>query len=347
MYSLRVCFKLHCLGRREINELKVKCDNPQKCKWEGTIDTLERHRRSCDYAPVPCPLGCTEDTLVKVTRKNLDHHLKRECQYRPYKCESCGLKGTYAEIALIHEFECDKKIITCPNGECSKVMQRGKLAEHTEKDCQYAPIQCKYESIGCDKKVQRKELKVHEQDDRHHFQKALLAIEYLKEKNDTLNKQEPFIFKMTKFHSRKMNNEIFFSQPFYTNRGGYRLCIKVYPNGKDGGLETHISVYVFILKGKYDHKLPWPFHGCVTCTMLNQLEDRNHLEKNLIELEDAEKYPEYLKVGKTLGFHQFATNEELILNPTNNTQYLLDDTVYFKITAKVLGYRHWLECTAK
>ena len=139
-----------------------------------------------------------------------------------------------------------------------------------------------YESIGCDERVKRKDLKTHEQDDSHHLQKALKAIALMKEERDTVEKGESLVFKLTNFKFKKANSEIFYSQPFYTSPGGYRLQIKIYPNGVQGGKGTHMSIYTMILKGKYDYELNWPISETVTCTLLNQLADEKHITKTFI-----------------------------------------------------------------
>ena len=54
------------------------------------------------------------------------------------------------------------------------------------------------------------------------------------------------------------------------------MCISVDADGCDDGAGTHISVFAYLMKGKYDDNLPWPFTGEVTITLLNQLEDENH-----------------------------------------------------------------------
>ena len=43
---------------------------------------------------------------------------------------------------------------------------------------------------------------------------------------------------------------IWWSPPFYTHHGGYKMCLRVFPNGNRSGENTHISVYINILKGE-------------------------------------------------------------------------------------------------
>ena len=49
----------------------------------------------------------------------------------------------------------DQKVLPCPNADCSESMQR---AKHFENDCEYTVISYKYEGIGCDVKMKRKDM---------------------------------------------------------------------------------------------------------------------------------------------------------------------------------------------
>ena len=53
------------------------------------------------------------------------------------------------------------------------------------------------------------------------------------------------------------------------------MCIKVYANGQGDGAGTRVSVYAYLIRGRNNDNLPWPFTGKVTITLLNQLEDEN------------------------------------------------------------------------
>ena len=48
------------------------------------------------------------------------------------------------------------------------------------------------------------------------------------------------------------------SSPFY--RYGYKCKLNVSPNGDSSAKNTHLSVYLIIMKGEHDASLTWPFH---------------------------------------------------------------------------------------
>ena len=61
-----------------------------------------------------------------------------------------------------------------------------------------------------------------------------------------------------------------YSPPFYTSPHGYRLCLRAYLNGDGSGKNTHVSLFVVIMKGEFDDLLSWPFRHRVTLSLLNQ-----------------------------------------------------------------------------
>ena len=97
--------------RSEINQLEVKCSNHgEGCKWTGELGALKTHLQSdkgCGFVEVKCPNRCSSGEISFITfgyvtkliqRKDLDKHLKSECDLRPYQCKHCGYKDTYHYI---------------------------------------------------------------------------------------------------------------------------------------------------------------------------------------------------------------------------------------------------------
>ena len=329
-------------GKREIKALTVKCDNfKRNCQWKGTIGTLEAHVATCKFTLLPCPKQCkdSKDKMKSFMRKDLNKHLKNDCPNRDHKCEYCGKKGTYAHITHIHNEICLLKILPCPN-ECSKTMQHQDIEKHFELECEYTVIACKFKNIGCTTEMKRGDMAAHEQDDILHLSKVLNAVVELQEKVLKLESAANTTtkFKLTNFQEKKDSNERFTSPFFYTSPGGYHMAIWVDANGFGAGKGTHVSVFTTILEGKYDTKLSWPFVGKVTFTLLNQLEDKNHKTMVL-----TIGLTENINVQTSRGFPQFKSHSKLGHDPVKNTQYLKDDTLYFKVSVEVSDYKPWLE----
>ena len=318
------------------------------CRWTGTIGTLDNHIATCHFALVPCPNKCEDDKgagELHHMRKDLDDHLKMKCPKRAYECHHCGEKGTYASITEDHDKVCDKKIVPCPNkaSGCPLSMERGKTKQHVRSVCDYTEVACAYESLGCAVRMLRKDIKKHqENDDKVHLHLSLQTVCILKEQHMTLSEGEALVFKLSGYASKKENNEEFKSIPFYTSPGGCKMCIGVNANGVGDGKGTHVSVYTTLLEGRYDDQLHWPFLGTVTYELLNQLTDDKHHSSVVIYNASYD-----MQVGTSKGFTKFLPQSSLSHDPATNTQYLLDDTLYFRVSVTVAHYKPWLVCTDK
>ena len=167
----------------------------------------------------------------------------------------------------------------------------------------------------------------------------------LQNRSITLKKNESMTFAMPQYQKKKKGNEIFISPSFYSSPNGYHMAVRVYANGHGDSKDTHVSVYAVILEGKYDAGLKWPFIRKVHFTLLNQLEDKNHYNRTVPFTAVANKH-----VGSEVyGYHQFIPHSLLAHDPVKNTQYLKDDTLYFRVSVdpEVAESKPWLECTAQ
>ena len=253
----------------------MRCDNIERgCTWVGTVGTLEEHVATCQFILLRCPKECKDDSdkVKQFMRKDLNKHLEEDCPNRDYSCQHCGEKGTYTSIQ-VHDKTCKNKEVTCPKDGCSEKMQRQYIPYHATFQCEHAFIHCKYVSIGCEKKLKRKDMAAHEQDSESHLNMALDTINTLKIQYEY---GEQMKFKLTNFEAKKEKNEGVRSPSYYTTPTGYCMAIEVYANGCGDGEGTHVSVFVCFMNGNYDAQLKWPFVGKIILTLLNQLEDKNH-----------------------------------------------------------------------
>ena len=67
-----------------------------------------------------------------------------------------------------------------------------------------------------------------------------------------------------------------YSPPFYTHWAGYKLRLKVYPNGYGNGKRTHLSWFIYLMKGEFDASLMWPFSGSITVQLINWKNEYKH-----------------------------------------------------------------------
>ncbi len=189
-------------------------------------------------------------------------------------------------------------------------------------------------------KLSRKYLKEHEEDDKFHL---ILTQEKLLELN---KKVVPCTFKVTNY---QQDGDYFYSPPFYTSSKGYKMCIRVYDN-RNGACDsegTHVPVHAYLMKGDNDDSLSWPFTGTVTIKLLNQLEDKNHRKRTFKFPADDEASHRVVghERGTGWGYSKFIYHADLDYKADENTQYLKDDTLVFRVSVQIPDYKPWLECT--
>lgn len=141
--------------------------------------------------------------------------------------------------------------------------------------------------------------------------------------------------KLCSFTRLQAANQPWYSPTFETSKGGHMMRLEVYPNGRDG-LGTHISVYVFIVKGKNDSNIPWPFVGHVKVELLNQLNDSNHACLDFGEYKAlSPQTTDTVEVANSLGMPQFLPLPELRFKSAKKCQFLKNDTLYFRVAVTV------------
>ena len=347
------------------------CSNSENgCGWVGELRSLDDHLTTCGYAFVCCPNRCEGKKRKKwLLCYDLDHHLNNECPNRQYQCPYCKVTKRYRYITTIHLGKCPKLEVPCPNIGCGVKVSRCDLSDHRSK-CQFEKVPCKYAKVGCEKEPLRRDLEQHVNDTTLHLPLAIETvckqqeeIEELREEVKAIKEEQKmkvigaagqadsYVFKFSEFYQHNLDNEEWYSPPFYTHPGGYKMCINVDANGYDDGEGTHVSVFAYLMKGRNDDNLPWPFTGDVTVTLLNQLEDENHHTDTVTFPEDSDKASERVvddeRAPEGYGWDEFISHDELDFHAEDNCQYLEDDCLFFKIEVEpAKPVKPWLTCTA-
>ena len=147
----------------------------------------------------------------------------------------------------------------------------------------------------------------------------------------------PWVVKLEEFEEKKRNNEQWFSNPVYSHFGGYKMCLFVCPNGHGSVKDTHVSVFIYLMKGDNDDNLKFPFKGRIVVSLLNQLEDQNHLTRQpwSAERNIPERISGRVTTGKRngggWGYAQFIPHEDLNYNSDKNCQYLKNDCLFSRV----------------
>ena len=155
-------------------------------------------------------------------------------------------------------------------------------------------------------------------------------------KRNTQGNILPIIATMPEFSKHKVDSTNWYSEPFYTHPGGYKLCLSVDADGYKDGEGTHVGVYLNMLHGEFDDQLEWPFQGDYTILLLNQIEDHMHYEKTIFSFKRDRVITAELSGG--WGIHKFISYRELSYSRDKNSQYLRNDTLQFQVMLSAIDH---------
>ena len=93
------------------------------------------------------------------------------------------------------------------------------------------------------------------------------------------------VWKIDEFENRSYNAAAghfrdLYSAPCYTEKYGYKFCLRLYLHGDGVGRETHLSLFLVIMKSEYDDILQWPFQKKIKFKLINQQDrSKDHTEQ--------------------------------------------------------------------
>ena len=358
--------------RKDLKQhLEDKCPNRdyecQHCrKKDSYANITEIHYDECTMIVLPCPNSECTQTLE---RAQIQMHLENDCEHTVILCKYEGI-GCYVKMKRkdmgAHEQDDKAHLHQALNSVVrlqDNLLSATENIESMKKDMESATetiasmkkessamavkLESATETIASMKKENSAMVVMLESAKKTITSTAIKLNETVEttrvlQEKSKMTKGVIFKFRVTKYEKRKNLNEVFYTHPFYSNSNGYHMRIQVYPNGYDEDEGTHVSVYFQLVQGKYDQQLSWPFVGNVTFELLNQLADEKHHHETVsLESEDDARIG-----GPDWGCSQSIPHHKLPYNPIRNTQYLKDDTLYFRVSVEVEGHKPWLECTA-
>jgi len=163
---------------------------------------------------------------------------------------------------------------------------------------------------------------------------------------DTPNPVTPVIIKwpdycevkqLVKSRKRFGDPTSYFTRPFYTHCNGYKMQLNVHPCKEN----KNISMYFHLMRGENDDHLRWPYKGTITISLLNQLRDSGHCTRTM-HLEDSVTQVNVVKKpgsdqirNSGWGYPEFISLSA-VESSTAHKQYLMNDTLYFKISTTVV-----------
>lgn len=288
-----------------------------------------------------CPI-CRDQQFPSVLNKQVDREVKSLTVHCSNNEEGCLWKGEARDFSV-----------------------------HAE-TCDFERVQCEYHGIGCMEKVRRKDMRTHSKEcAEEHLALSIKKLRNLEQfvyqlsvsgllgnvgensiggdwsmqlsrlsmMTATSGDQVcPVIVKVSEFASKKSNDELWYSNSFYSHDGGYRMCWKIYPAGAGAGKGTHMSVSLCLMKGPYDNNLKWPLGEKFEFTLLNQINNCDHYVSRTLNYGAREHISnsaaERVIVGDRSatgwGYQQFISHQQLF-KFTSNCQYLKNDCIFLQV----------------
>lgn len=349
---------------RNILSCHVRCPS-EGCEWTGETRNVEFHLQSCDRKIIHCS---NPHCKMTVERRLMEDHARSTCQWRPVNCVNCDEQYAKCNEHE-HSLECRRRPIDCANGcgevipreemtahqdvDCSQTLvsclydflgcgtkiKRCEMKDHLEENLRghFEMSVDKLSAVQDECRILRRELDQVKLDYRTVGSKLAFLekeITNVKLQNKDMQTSSSFIWKVTNFWERvckaKTGKEMRVeSDSFYIGPQGYKMKMAMYPNGTKEARNAHISLYIALMKGKYDAILPWPFRYKVTLTIIDQKPDlmtRQDFVKSFVPEPDWKSMQRPTgEENERRGFGRFFSHEKL-----GAGSYVVNDTLFVK-----------------
>jgi TNF receptor-associated factor 4 len=331
--------------KRRVMHLKVYCRRKSAgCDWVGSCSELDTHLNS-KSAEDRCKFFECCGRIMQ--RGHFEEH-QSECPKRPFTCEYCSFEATHKE-SKDHMLKCQSFPEICPN-ECSSTkIERKNLPRHL-KECPLQELECMFSFAGCKEKRKRGRSMEEHLDSTKGEHLEMMASE-CKKMRSTLDAcfsqnisslTNGFSFVVDDFEELKRDDAEWFSAPFYYS--GFKLCLGVSPNGVKKYRASHVSVYLYGMKGEFDLHLRWPtrnFHICVELVNNKETGQRLRVTKYLVldrvaedgarvQIPSSNVYSSNdIIVANSRGFH--IPHSELY-RPDEGKEYLINNSLRFRLS---------------
>ena len=306
--------------QQSLYDFQVYCSHKSKgCEWTGELRELDKHLNSeppadkslegCPFTAINCPLSHT-GCKVRLPRMDVKVHMNDELL-------SHVMKQTTLFLTLIQDNKTLNNQLEMVNTQLHSV-ERGNECLKQQVDKLEGQLHL-VEGKKAELEGEIKELK--------EAQEAVAR---------TGQPIGPVELTMIHFPQHKQDDDMWFSPPFYTHPHGYKMCMRVWPNGFGKGKGTHLGVAIYLMRGEFDDQLKWPFRGDITIQLLNQNGERVHCTKT-VSFNDRAPAGVGSRVsqgtvgvasGSGLGFPKFVSHNDL------RPKLLKNDCLRFRI-AKV------------
>ena len=342
----------------ECPRCKVNC---QYCHDTGEHQFIEdQHKEECPKLPLPCPNNCE---VGSVPRDDMEAHLIScdsemiQCEYHNVGCEvrmarkdqekhnkekmDDHLRMTQTRLI---EFEVKLSAVKTEAEEkitgltkITRSLNQKLVASEQALDTVQAQMHAEFKDMQ-DKqqeKINKLEIMLNKTTEQAMKNQWLFTLYTTSISGD---KVCPIIVRVSDFEDKRVQKRKWHSDPFYSDDKGYRMCLRVIANGVGNGEGSHVSVFLYLMKGLYDANLNWPMIGSFDIELLNQKMDDKHHTNKIIKFND--KTPSASRVSSRqpdemahegLGRNEFISHED-IKKEMDDCQYLKGDCIFFRIS---------------
>ena len=344
------------------NHIETKCSrrkvNCQYCHDSGELQFIDGwHKMKCPKFPILCPNKCS---IGYVPRKDMKTHRKEcplemiQCEYYSVGCETrmarkdqekhknenieehlmkanialrCDLNDTKLELSSTKQDLIDATVALA-DAKCKLTDTTNQLAIALQRISRLEALMY----LTTDKAVTKTTSHAAVIESSLGWSVKLAAMAMKSQSGDQVC---PVILKMSNFDELKKKNLVLYSHTFYTDYKGYRMSVHIIPRGHGFGKGTHLSCYLYLMKGLNDDKLLWPLKENFEIKLLNQINDSQHHSAVVAYcstiIEDSSGKCRATEGSRGLGNSQFISNENLN-KITTTCQFLKDDCLFLQIT---------------
>ena len=308
------------LQSHRVNDCRLRSFVCKFCHQEGAHEFITTdHCRECAKYPIECPNQCGE----KIAQINIESHLHEcplqdtECRYSVFGCT------TVIKRSETTEHETQQK-----DYHLDLSLKKMLLLFQTVSDMYSVVQSLSHRLSAAECQPRQYHTLLSRQEPVHLPPNPLESFTQPRRpwlENRTLFPSSPWIFKINDFERHRRERKVLYWKLF-SHPAGYKFVIRAEVK-YNYDVNDYISASYFTEDGPNDSTLKWPFHGRVTVTLLNQVEDRYHHTRTISFREEIEHASNELQ-GESKVDRGVYVQQRLPVN----CQFLKDDCLFFSIT---------------
>ena len=335
--------KTHLATENGCGFIEVHCTN--KCKKQLKRQDLTDHlAQHCPLRQCKCQHCGKEDTYQIITKKHCD-----ECPSYPLDCPNeCGVRGIKRAEVDQHRNECPLEPVECPFKEagCQARLVRNELDSHMTANQQqhiltlmaaFREVKAELRASKTMQEVIATDVAIIQQSpEKQSSDLALASIKSQLELNNSLRLQRygpPLTIRMINFSHYQRSGKVWYTPPFYCDPG-YKMQLAVFANGIGAGASTHVSIALLLMKGEFDHQIPWPIRGLnLWLSIVSQVTALKE-KLGLAAFQDRDKCTPANRVQRVLereGVREVGKMEKFVNHQTLSIK-VRNDSIVLKIT---------------